>query len=484
MTDLAFASAHALAAAVRRGTLSPLELMDATLARIERLNPLLNAFVALRGDEARAEARALGERIARGEDPGPLAGIPFGVKDLEDLAGLPTTYGSVPYRHHVAESDSTQVARLRRAGAIPVGKTNTPEFGYTGFTKNRLFGVTRNPWNLERTPGGSSGGSAAAIAGGLVPLATASDGGGSIRIPACYTGAFGLKPTFGRVPRGPFRFRDWIDTICYGPITRTVADAALFLDVVSGPDPRDPDSLPAPTASYLARLEEPPTGLRLAYSATLGYAHVAPDVRREVEAAVETLGRVLGRPVDVLGGGMTDTGFAWAALNSFQMRAELAPVLEAHREDWGRGFIAGVDMGARITAADVGRFQHDRLRLIDEVAAVFERYDLLLTPTLPTTAFAAGGPLPAVVDGERLASPIHAVAFTYPFNMTGHPAATVRAGFGDDGLPVGLQLVAERGREDLLLQVARAYERVRPFDGWPREPRAESARLTPEAARS
>src|SRR5262249_46766628 len=254
--DLAFAPAHELAAAVRRRTLSPVELMTATLERVAALNPQLNAFVALRADEALADARARADRLARGEDPGPLAGLPFGVKDLEDVAGLPTTHGSVPFRNHVAADDSIQVARLRGAGAIPIGKTNTPEFGYTGFTRNRLFGVTRNPWNLSRTPGGSSGGSAAAIAGGLVPLATASDGGGSIRIPACYVGAFGLKPTFGRVPRTPLMLREWIDTTVYGPLTRTVTDAALFLDAVAGPDPRDPDSLPHPGYSYLGRLDD------------------------------------------------------------------------------------------------------------------------------------------------------------------------------------------------------------------------------------
>jgi aspartyl-tRNA(Asn)/glutamyl-tRNA(Gln) amidotransferase subunit A len=469
--DLAFTSAHALAAAVRRGELSPLALMQATLERVSRLNPVLNAFVALRAEAALAEARALGERIGRGEDPGPLAGIPFGVKDLEDLAGLPTTHGSVPFRNHVAKADSTQVRRLRRAGAIPIGKTNTPEFGYTAFTKNRLFGVTRNPWNVARTPGGSSGGSAAAVASGLVPLATASDGGGSIRIPASYVGAFGLKPTFGRVPRGPFLFRDWIDTACYGPLTRCVTDAALFLDAVAGRDPHDPDSLPHPGHSYVERLDALPRGLRVAYSATLGYARVAPDVRREVESAVETVGDALGRPIEPLPDRFTDAGFSWAALNAFQLHAELAPIIETHRDDWGRGFISGVDLGGRITAAEIGSYQRERLQLIEEMASLFARYDLLLTPTLPTTAFPAGGPLPDRVEGEKLTSPIHAVAFTYPFNLTGHPAATVRAGFSDEGLPVGLQLVAERGREDLLLQVARAYERARPFDEWPREPR-------------
>jgi Asp-tRNA(Asn)/Glu-tRNA(Gln) amidotransferase A subunit family amidase len=475
MLDVAFMSAEALATAVRRRELDPVSVLEATLAGIERLNPALNAFVALRADAALAEARALRDRIARGEDPGPLAGVPFGVKDLEDLAGLPTTYGSVPFREHRPASDSTQVARLRAAGAIAVGKTNTPEFGYTGFTKNRLFGTTRNPWDLSRTPGGSSGGSSAAIAAGMVPLATASDGGGSVRIPACYTGAFGMKPTFGRIPRGPFRSRDWIDTVSYGPITRTVADAALFLDVVAGRHPLDPDSLPRPERSYRERLDEVPKNLRLGYSPTLGYARVAPDVRREVETAVDALAGALGRPVDLVPDRLTDVGLAWAGLNAFQLHGELAPIIETHRNEWGRGFIGGVDFGGRLTAVDVGRYQAERLQLLQEVAAVFSRVDVLLTPTLPTGAFAAGGPLPNGAGGEPFESPIHAVAFTYPFNMTGHPAATVRAGLTDEGLPCGLQLIAERGREDVLLQLARVCERVRPLDAWPREPFRDGA---------
>jgi len=467
MTDLAFAPAHLLAAAVRRREVRALELMTATLERIARVNPALNAFVALRADDALADARALDEGIARGADPGPLAGIPFGVKDLEDVGGLPTTYGSVPFRTHVAVRDSTQVARLRRAGAIPVGKTNTPEFGYTAFTKNRIFGVTRNPWDVSRTPGGSSGGSAAAIAGGLVPLVTASDGGGSIRIPASYTGSFGLKPTFGRVSRGPFAFRDWVDLVCYGPLTRTVTDAALFLDAVVGPDPHDPDALPHPGFSYAARLDDVPDGLRLAYSPTLGYARVEPEVRHAVEDAIAVLERSLGRPVDLLSQRLTDAAAAWSGLCAFEQHGQLEPWIEAHHDEWGRGFLRSLQFGQRLTAANIGRCQRERLQLMEEVAGIFERHDLLLTPTMPTTAFAANGPMPAVIDGEPLTSPMHALAFTYPFNLTGHPAATVRAGLSGDGLPIGLQLVADRGREDLLLQVARAYERVRPFDRWP-----------------
>jgi aspartyl-tRNA(Asn)/glutamyl-tRNA(Gln) amidotransferase subunit A len=471
MSDMAFRPAHEIAAAVRRRELSPVDVMEATLARVAALNPTLNAFVALRADEAMQEARALGERIARGDDPGPLAGVPFGVKDEESLAGLATTYGSVPFRDNMATRDSTQVARLRRAGAIPIGKTNMPEFGSTAFTKNHLFGVTRNPWNLSRTPGGSSGGSSAAVASGMVPIATGGDGGGSIRIPASYTGLVGIKATFGRISRGPLSVRDWVDTISRGPLTRCVTDTALCLDAVAGYDPTDPDSLAHAGGSYVDALERVPSGLRLAYHPTLGYARVDAGVRALVERAVDVIGRALARPVETADDRLTDVGFAWAALNSFQTFGRLAPLVEQHRNDWGRGFLKGISFGQTLGAADVARCQEERRRLIDEVAALFARCDVLLTPTVPTTAFAAGGPMPSEIDGEKLPSPIHAVAFSYPFNMTGHPAITVRCGIAPDGLPVGLQLVVERGREDLLLQVARAYERENPPAEWPREPR-------------
>jgi aspartyl-tRNA(Asn)/glutamyl-tRNA(Gln) amidotransferase subunit A len=250
-------------------------------------------------------------------------------------------------------------------------------------------------------------------------------------------------------------------------MTRSVLDAALFLDAVAGHDPPDPDSLPHPGHSFADALDETPRGLRVAYSATLGYGRAAADVRRETETAVARLAEALGVAVEPIPDRLTDCGFAWAMINCFEQAAKLAPVLEKHRDEWGRGYLRGVDHGGRLTAADIGSYQRDRLQLIEEVADIFARYDLLLTPTVATTAFAAGGPMPTAIDGEPLASPIHAVAFSYPFNLTGHPACTVRAGLGDDGLPVGLQIVADRHRDHLLLRVARAYEKICPFDGFP-----------------
>jgi Asp-tRNA(Asn)/Glu-tRNA(Gln) amidotransferase A subunit family amidase len=470
MPDLLTASATDLARAVRRGELSPVELVQAALDRIAAANPAVNAFVALRAEGALADARALERRRAAGDDVGPLAGVPFGVKDLEDVADLPTTFGSVPFKDYRPGADSVQVARLKAAGAIVVGKTNTPEFGYTGLTKNRLFGVTRNPWNLERTPGGSSGGSAAAIAAAMVPLVTASDGGGSVRIPASYVGAFGMKPSFGRVPvgaRGPGAMLPWIDTVCYGPITRTVRDAALFLDAVVGPDPRDPAALPAPGVSYAATLADLPRRLPIAVSATLGYARVQSDVAREFETAVGAF-RELGHRVDVIDDALPDVGVEWGLISAAEDYALLAPGLETHRDQFGRAFLAGLERGKEVTAEFVGRAQRKRALLHEQLARIFARYALLLTPTMPTEAFAAAGPFPRAINGEPIRTALGAVAFTYPFNFSGHPAATVRAGFTDAGLPAGLQIVGPPRRDDLVLQAAFAYEQARPWnDRWP-----------------
>jgi aspartyl-tRNA(Asn)/glutamyl-tRNA(Gln) amidotransferase subunit A len=471
MTDPTFRPAWELAHAIRHGELSPVALVQACLSRIDALNPSLNAFVALRRDEALEEAATLQKRIVAGKKLGPLAGLPVGVKDLEDVAGLPTTYGSRPFRDYRPAKDSVQVARLKGAGAIILGKTNTPEFGYTGLTKNLLFGVTRNPWNPERTPGGSSGGSSAAIASGMVPLVTASDGGGSIRIPACYVGAYGLKPTFGRVPTGPLiadrPMLPWIDTVCFGPLTRTVRDAALFLDVVAGPDPSDPDSLPSPGLSYLETLESLPAKLPIAVSPTLGYARVQHDVWREVEAAIGVF-RQLGHDVTVIDDVFPDLGVEWALVAAAENYAALADRVEQHRDEWGRAFYEGLQRGKEIGPAFIGRAQRKRAELHAVLARVFSRYALLLTPTLPTEAFAAAGPFPDAIDGQPITSALGAVAFTYPFNFSGHPAASVRAGFTDAGLPAGLQIVGPRFRDDLVLQASYAYEQARPWnDRWP-----------------
>jgi len=257
-SELNFKPAHELASLIRAKQLSPVELLEACLDRMEETEGTLNAWCGKRADVAMQEAKDIEARIAKDEDVWPLAGLPFGVKELDDLEGFPTTHGSKPYRDNYPDRDSVEVERLRKAGAIALGKTNAPEFGYTAVTKNLLFGITRNPWNPERTPGGSSGGSSAAVSSGQVPFCTGSDGGGSIRIPSSWTGLYGMKVSQGRIPIAPRDMLPWIDTAVHGPMVRTVRDAALYIDVTCGTHEADPSCLPRPSYSYADVLEQLP----------------------------------------------------------------------------------------------------------------------------------------------------------------------------------------------------------------------------------
>jgi aspartyl-tRNA(Asn)/glutamyl-tRNA(Gln) amidotransferase subunit A len=447
---------------------SPVELMEAVLARIDATQPRLRAFTNLRErDGLLGDARAAEARILRG-DARPLEGIPLGVKDLEDVAGLVTSEGSVPFRDNVAARDSVQVERLRAAGAIVVGKTNAPEFGHTALTKNLLFGVSRNPWNTERTPGGSSGGSSAAIAGGVIPLATASDGGGSVRIPASFTGCFGLKPSYGRIPHEGKGLWIMDDTAVHGPLTRSVEDAALHLDVTVGPHPLDPNSLPHPGLSYREVLSRLPRGLRIGWSVDLGYAVVQRDVAEVAYDAARVFAE-LGHEFRELDVQAPLLSRDWGLLGAFELLGKLAPLLPAHEHEFGRAFLQGVKAGRAMTAERWAEMRRRREELNRWCAQTFEQVDLLLTPTVPFDPPAAKGPFPDEIEGRAL--PMAGVAsFTIPFNLAWHPAATVRAGFSQAGLPVGLQIVGPRHRDDLVLQAAFAFERERPWmRDWPQD---------------
>jgi len=467
-TDLAYLPAETLAAMIRRRDLSPVELMEATLARIGAVNPTLNAFIQMDAERALAEAGAQAERLTRGEDLGALGGLPFGVKELENAAGFLSTSGSRAFAERRAEHDDVHVARLRAAGAICLGKTNSPEFGYTCFTSNDLFGTTRNPWNIERTPGGSSGGASAAIASGMVSIATASDGGGSIRIPACFVGAYGLKPTFGTVPITPGEMLPWTDTSHYGPLTRTVRDAALYLDVTAGYHPADPTSLPKAPFSYLERVEEPLPRLRIAFNRKLACPAVQSDVAREVEQAVKAfsdLGHVVEENSDAIEGMVIH----WVRMGRFQAMAGMEETVRDHSDLFTPGYAAGYRLAEGIGPHEFGEAYRARAQVNDWLRGIFDRYDLLLTPTMPYEAFGAEGPLPSEVDGVSLGREI--VPFTALFNFSGHPAATVRAGFTDSGLPAGLQIVGPRHADLRVLQASRAYEQARPWnDRWPALP--------------
>jgi aspartyl-tRNA(Asn)/glutamyl-tRNA(Gln) amidotransferase subunit A len=454
-------SALELVRLIQAGEISPLEVMEKTLRRIEAVNPLLNAFVALRAEAALEDARAMTQSLKAGKDAGPLRGIPIGVKDLEDVQDMVTSFGSMPFKEHKAQSDSTQVARLKRAGAIVVGKTNTPEFGYTGFTKNLLFGVTANPWNPERTPGGSSGGSAAAVAGCMVPAATGSDAGGSIRIPASYSGCFGLKPSFGRIPLGPTPLLQMFQLLTLGPITRTVEDAALYLDCAAGYHPSDPSSLPHPGIGYLETLARLPERLKIAFSPSLGFARVQKDVLARVEEGVKAF-EDMGHKVEVWEGAIPDVADTWAGLMDGEVYGLLHKSLQVHRREIGKTLVHALESIKTFALPDLIEAQKMRTALNKVLWELFENFDLLITPATPTEAFGAKGPPPAEIEGEAIPL-LWAVAFTYPFNLSGHPAASVPAGFTSSGLPAGLQIIGPHHRDDLVLQAAYAYEQARPW---------------------
>ena len=451
---------------VLRKEVSAREVVEAALARMAALNPRVNAFVHIDPESALRDAAAVDARVARGEDAGAFAGVPIGVKDLEDVAGMPTTNGSRAFAGRVAARDSIPVGRLRRAGAVVLGKTNTPEFGYKGFTENRLFGATRNPWDPELTPGGSSGGSAAAVAAGIVPVATGSDGGGSIRIPASFCGCYGIKPTGGRIPLGDEGYPHWGTHSTRGPVSRTVRDAARYLDIAAGPHADDLHSLDAPAGGYEeAALRPPPAIDRVAWSRDLGYAVVDGEVAQVAEKAARRLAEALGAELVEAGPGFADPLEAWFTLGAPGDSALVESLTEEQKALLEPGYLRFSELGRGYTAVDVAKASQVRHRLNRQVNRFLEEHTLLLTPTVAAPPFAAEGPPPTVIDGREVGG-AGFIPFTYPFNLTGHPAASLPAGCDASGMPVGLQVVAPRFAERLLLSVSAVYEAGSPW-GWP-----------------
>ncbi len=456
-TELAFMPATELAVAIRERKISPVDAVDAVLDRIERLNPRLNAYCTVTADAARREAKAAEAAVMRGERLGPLHGVPVSVKDLVITRGVRTTFGSKIYEANVPDEDAPLVERLRAAGAIVVGKTTTPEFGWKGVTDSPLFGISRNPWNLDRTPGGSSGGAAAAVAAGLAPLAVGTDGGGSIRIPGSFCGIYGLKPTYGLIPVYP---ASAVGTLSHaGPMTRTVNDAARMLQVMAGPDSRDPLSFPSTPADFAAGLDDGIRSLRVAWSPTLGYAVVDPEVQTATESAVKQFER-LGCYVEEVARAFDDPDPVWAPLFYGGIAGRLHDLMEEWRDRLDPGLVEIVEVGRRISAVEFVKATLARATFTETVRKFFTRYDLLLTPTLAAPPFAAGlGRPPSHAKGSHLAW----VAFTYPFNLTGQPAATVPCGFTRDGLPIGLQIVGRRLEDATVLRASAAFEAAAPW---------------------
>jgi aspartyl-tRNA(Asn)/glutamyl-tRNA(Gln) amidotransferase subunit A len=458
---LCYLPAVELAAKIRAKEVSPVEAVDAVLERIDALNPRLNAFCFVHADEAREQARAAEAAVLRGDDLGPLHGVPVSIKDNVAIAGKPLTYGSRLLRENVAHETSPIGARIAASGAIVVGRTNTPEYAWRGSTDNRLFGETRNPWDLGRTAGGSSGGAGAAVAAGLTPLSLGTDGAGSIRIPASFCGIVGHKPSFGRVPFFPSPGANELAAHA-GPMTRTVRDAACFLDALAGPDERDRFSLPASPERYLASVEGGVAGWRVAWSPDLGHIPVDPEVRQVAETAARAFAD-LGAQLDQPDLGLPDPEPMLAVLYPFVQAAAHATRPPEEHAEMDPGLVAMARQGAQLTAVQVGQAMAARAAYWDRMWRAFEQFDVLLTPTISVPAFELGIVGPSEVAGR----PVVHLAWTlaYPFNFTGQPAVTVPCGFTASGLPVGLQIVGRRYADGAVLRAAAAFEAARPWAG-------------------
>jgi aspartyl-tRNA(Asn)/glutamyl-tRNA(Gln) amidotransferase subunit A len=448
--------------------------LNAVLARMEKLEPILHAFCTPTPEIAREAAKQIDKRIMANEEVGPLAGVPWGCKDLICTAGIKTTSGSVAYADFVPDEDDVVVERMRNAGAVILGKTNVPEFGYSGVGHNPVFPTTRNPWNTDLTPGGSSAGSGAAVASGMGPVSLGSDGGGSVRIPSSFSGLYGLKASMGRVPLYPGvkdeRYpgvSSWEALEHIGPMSRTVTDSALLLSVIASPDDRDNRSLPRQEGfDWMASLKGDLKGLRVAYSPDLGYAAVDKRVRDVVGKAVKIFERDLGCIVEEASPGWENPYPAFWALVAREtdlkgmraMEKRLGDKMTPHLRD----FLKTEWTAEQLTDAMVAR-----KAVNNKMWRFMRKYDLLLTPTLAVPPFEIGIQGPTMIDGREV-EPFEWLHFTYPLNFTGQPAASVPAGWTDDGLPIGLQIVGRHLDDALVLRASACFEAAQPWkDRWP-----------------
>ena len=461
---LAFTPALELSELIEGRRLSPVELTEALLTEIDRRNPALRAFLTVLHDGALVEARAAERRALDGTRLSAMDGIPYTIKDLEATAGIRTTMGSKWFEDQVPAADTAVVERLRATGGVLLGKTNTPAFGYKVKGDNLLGEPCVNPWDPGRTAGGSSSGAAAGVAAGLGPLALGSDGAGSIRVPASFCGVVGFKPSFGRVPDHPSRFY-WSAFSHNGPITRTVRDAALMLGRMAGPDDRDPLTIDAVPDDYVAACDGDIDGLRVAVSADLGYAPVDPEVRDLFMRAAACF-EELGCDVEEMDPGWDDPAPFFKLFYAVVHAAHHAERARA-RPDWTEPSLHElIAEGERPSAVEHDQANMARSAFYDQALRFSRSYDLLLTPTMPETAwYATNEPheLPPEVNGVPTPHPLDHVPFTFPFNVTGQPAISVPCGLTAAGLPVGLQIVGGWHADSLVLRAAACFEAARPW---------------------
>jgi amidase len=462
--DLTWAPAAKLAALYRARKLSPLETLRAVLDRIDRVNPAVNAIVTLARDAALAEARRATAALRRGAVLPPLFRIPVGIKDVTPTRGLRTTHGSKLFADHVPEADALVVARLRAAGAIVIGKTNTPEFAFGPNTVNDVFGATRNPWDLGRTAGGSSGGSAAALATGMCPLAEGTDLGGSLRGPAAFCGVVGFRTTPGLIPRYPSVLA-WDTYSVEGPMARTVGDAALMLSVMAGPDDRAPLSYPVDTRELLKAVRAPSVkGWRIAWTPDLGLVEIDDEVRAAFEAAVGAF-RTLGARLEAASPDLADVPEIVRLSRGFLMVARHADRLPQWRAILQPGLVENTEQGLALTPREIAEGELLRTRQWQRVHDFFETRELLITPTMAVPAFPIEHPHVVEINGRPVGRAMARSFLTYAFSVMGLPAISIPCGFTRSGLPVGLQIVGKRRGEAAVLRAAAAFEAARPWAG-------------------
>jgi amidase len=446
-----------MAGAVRARHISARELLELHLARVAERNPEINAIVSLDVERARAGAAVADQHLASGHPVGPLHGLPFAFKDTHAVAGWRTTYGSPLYRDNVPSADELIVERIRRAGVVTIGRTNVPEFAAGSHTFNTIFGTTRNPVDPSRSAGGSSGGAAAALAAGMVPLAEGSDMGGSLRNPASFCGVVGLRPSLGRVPEWP-RQNQWETTSVGGPMARNVGDVALLLSVIAGPDPRVPLALGDPGSAFAPPLEATLRGLRVAWSLDLGGSF---EVDTAVAAVVEDAGRLLARSGAAVFSAWPDLSVAedtFRTLRAWHFQASYGALLARHPDAFKQSLADNIRAGEALSGADVARAYAQRTRLAETMRHFFGSYDVLVLPVSQVPPFPVDQEFPAAINGRPMATYLDWMRSAYFITVTGCPAISVPAGTTPEGLPVGVQIVAPHGADRRLLEIAAAVE--------------------------
>lgn len=460
--DICFMPAWETKEKIRIQELTSEEITEIIIERIQRINPIVNAYCTPTFELAREMAKKADHNIKRNKKIPLLNGIPTSIKDLVPLKGVRTTYGSKIFENHIPKEDGIVVSRLKDAGCVILGKTNTPEFGFKGVTDNLIFGVTRNPWDLEKTSGGSSGGAAVSVVCGMGSLAQGSDGGGSIRHPACFCGAYGLKPSFGRVPIYPKTSHSDQTLSVIGPIVRYVTDAALMLDAMKGPFEGDRHSLPEDNIKYFDHINEKPDKLKIGYSLDLGFAKV---IDKHVEKAVVNSVHKFesfGWDVEEAKFKGLDPSMAFSTMWLIMFGYELRPYLEKWKDMLDPTLVTWIEAGLHFPASSLPEAMRTRSLFYQTIFESLKNYDILLTPSTAVPAFELGVTYPRQINGIDV-SPTSWQAFTFPFNFTGHPAATIPCGWTDNNLPIGLQIVGKRFQELLILQVSKAFEEIAPW---------------------